>query len=598
MSETWENHIRVSSPFQEGCPPTGPSQQAMQAILEKLRLLCPDLPPGVSPEELTDFEEALGRRLPGALRLLYKDHNGESLGPSIYRLLPLHDAYALSEDVWCFWEQRYDPSGAGANYHFADGSVRSDLETHPSVQAFLQSIIEYPMLTHERPAPPLPEAFALAERMNCSEREIALLKAIAQAPLESAARLLPYLCDDEPAIVIATCEWMALHRVAAAIDTLASLSSAEVRPAARRALEALGAQIVDYEVREPVPAEFQPAISQWGDQTGASVTLLQRNQDSPWEAKCCRYSAVAPMQLPQAARTRPGMYFGSLDGQGTHQLVVEIIANAVDQFLQGHATHICVHHDEWTLQVEDDGHGYPLDSHLGEAYLTHYHNSPTADHHAPHIHLVTQGLGLAPVNAVCSEFQIEARGHRQTYHRGQLVAKETSELTRGTRVRLQLDRDIWPSGFQTGPLRRRLFDFVHLIPGLPITLNHERFHAPRGLLDLAQFDSARFSAKNLHYQGQTDFLTLQFAATGESKRHIHIESWVNGARTEGHGSHVDGALEALQEAGWRPARVLVHVILQHPEYAGPVRGSLRVPKALRQIRELLRRELPPPQSDE
>lgn len=446
--------------------------------------------------------------------------------------------------------------------------------------------------TNQPEPPPLPEAFAQAESLNCPERKIALLEAIAQAPPESAARMQHYLRDDEPAIVVAACDWMARHHITAAIDTLATIASDEARPAARLALKALGAKIVDYEVQHPIPEEFQPTISQWlDDQTGAFVTLLQRDPSSAWEFVTCRPQTPTAPQLPQAARTRPGMYFGSLNGHGTHQLAVEIIANAVNQFLQGHATHIRVQHDEWTLRVEDDGQGYPLDTDLGQQYLTQYHNSATADHHAPHVHLVTLGVGLAPVNAVCSEFTIEAGGHRQTYHGGQLASQEPSDRTQGTRVSLQLDRDIWPSGFQSGPLRRRLFDFAHLIPGLTITLNHERFHAPRGLLDLAEFHTDQVSEQRLHYQRQTDFLTLQIAATGHSKRQIQIESWVNGARTEEHGSHVDGALEALQESGWRPARVLIHVIMQRPEYGGPFRRQLRVPKALRQVRELLRGQL-------
>lgn len=68
---------------------------------------------------------------------------------------------------------------------------------------------------------------------------------------------------------------------------------------------------------------------------------------------------------------------------------------------------------------------------------------------------------------------------------------------------------------------------------------------------------------------------------------MEIQSWVNGACTEEHGSHVDGTLEAFREAGWRPARVLVHVIMLEPKFSGPTRRKLRSPRALRQVRALL-----------
>ena len=68
----------------------------MRPLLEKLRKIYPQLPAGASHEALRKFEKTLGRRLPGALRSLYQHHNGEPVGAPLYRLLPLHDAYAVS----------------------------------------------------------------------------------------------------------------------------------------------------------------------------------------------------------------------------------------------------------------------------------------------------------------------------------------------------------------------------------------------------------------------------------------------------------------------------------------------------------------------
>mgnify|MGYP003602051726 FL=1 len=299
--------------------------------------------------------------------------------------------------------------------------------------------------------------------------------------------------------------------------------------------------------------------------------------------------------MPESVRQRPGMFFGRMDGWGCHHLAVELIANSVDQFLAGHASQVNVKHDEWNLVVEDDGEGYPLDSELGERFLTSFHDSATSDGHAPHIHLVTRGVGLAPVNAVCLNYTVESiragRGYRLACQRGRLESHEEAELDfeRGTRVRLTLDREIWEKGFEAGPLRRQLFDFVHLVPGLKVRLNDEKFYAPRGLLDLAEFVPESIGERRYGFSGQSSFLILQLAAAGESQGRIQIESWVNGAITEKHGSHVEGALEALEEIGWRPARLMVHVIMCEPRYAGPVKKRLEVTKALREVRALLSR---------
>ncbi|MBT9582260.1 hypothetical protein IV102_02855 [bacterium] len=574
----------------------------MRSLLEKLRRLYPALPVGASAEDLRRLEEILERRLPGALRGLYQDHNGEPHGLPVYRLLPLHDAYPISESVWCFWENRYDPTGEGADYRFADGTVVCDDRTFPSVQAFLEDLIDSTTsMVVEKEAPPLPEVFARAEKLDGLERRAALIGGLSETTAEFAPRLLSYLQDDDEVVVVATCEWIAVQRITQAIWNLAQVATgggSPARQAARRTLETLGGEIFEYKVQMPVRPDLEKLVNDWfGDKAEGAITVLKRSPNAEWEAISAQYVQAAGPSLPLSARERPGMYFGSTNGSGAQYAALEIIANSVDQVLQGLAHHVRVRLDEWSLEVEDDGEGYPLDSELGELYLTQFHNSPTVDQHAPHVHLVTQGVGLAPVNAVCSDYQVQSvrggQGYQASFRCGELVGKErvTLDFTRGTRVRLSLDRSIWQCGFQVGPLRRQLFDFVHLIPGLVLTLNDERFHAPRGLLDLAEFATDWTGDRSFGFRGQTDFLMLQVAAKGECSRRMHIESWVNGARTEEHGSHVGGALEAFQEIGWRPARLLVHVIMREPRYAGPVRRRLQVPKALRQVRELLRREL-------
>lgn len=569
---------------------------SLESLLEKIRQLVPNLPAGATNEQLADFETSLGSRLPGALRSLYLDHNGETPGPLFYRFLPLHDVYRRSDGVWCFWESRLIPEDDGADYHFADGSVHCEGQSFAGIEEFLLYLLDQPRLLLPEKLPRLPDAFEAAERLDEKPRREAVQDALNQAAPELAPALLQYLNDDDQMIVIATCEWMSRNQVSSSVRSLAytvrDARNPETRAVALRCLESLGGQLLEYEVKLPVPDEFSQILATTNP--GDLYTLLKRGPGAAWEWILCRPVGPVAREFPDSVRQRPGLYFGRTDGQGALQVALELVANAVDQTLLGHATQVRVRHHEWSLIVEDDGSGYPLESERGERHLTQFHDSPTGDDHAPHIHLVTRGVGLAPVNAASSTYQVEAvrdgQGYRLKFERGELISREKAELDfpKGTRVTLTLDPEIWQEGFQPGPIRRRLFDFVHLIPGLTIELNHERFHAPRGLLDLACFDTGWQGDRSLSYHGQTDFLTLHMAAIGESDRRMHIESWVNGARTEEHGSHVDGALEALQEAGWRPARLLVHVILREPKYAGPVRRRLMVPKALRQVRELLR----------
>src|SRR3954463_5677459 len=64
-------------------------------------------------------------------------------------------------------------------------------------------------------------------------------------------------------------------------------------------------------------------------------------------------------------RKRPGMYIGGVDSRGYHHLLWEIVDNAVDEVINGHASTIRVtlSADARAVTVEDDGRGIPVDIH-------------------------------------------------------------------------------------------------------------------------------------------------------------------------------------------------------------------------------------------
>jgi len=182
-------------------------------------------------------------------------------------------------------------------------------------------------------------------------------------------------------------------------------------------------------------------------------------------------SAIEVLEGLEPVRRRPGMYIGGTDEKALHHLFAEVIDNAMDEAVAGHATFIEVELEEsGFLSVTDNGRGIPVDPHPKfpkksalEVIMTTLHAGGKFDSKVYETSGGLHGVGVSVVNALSELLEVEvARGqtlYRQVFERGTPKSKlETVGRVpnrRGTKVRFKPDPQIF--GAEAHFVPRRLF---------------------------------------------------------------------------------------------------------------------------------------------
>jgi topoisomerase-4 subunit B len=183
------------------------------------------------------------------------------------------------------------------------------------------------------------------------------------------------------------------------------------------------------------------------------------------------YSAkdIEVLEGLEAVRKRPGMYIGGTDITAYHHLVGEVLDNAMDEAVAGHATEIVIHLlDSKTLMIADNGRGIPVDKHPKypdksalEVILTMLHSGGKFSNKAYATSGGLHGVGISVVNALSSALTVEVlrdgKLYNQEYSRGHAITKITSKPSTskgtGTKITFHPDEEIFGEKAHFNPER-------------------------------------------------------------------------------------------------------------------------------------------------
>jgi topoisomerase-4 subunit B len=343
----------------------------------------------------------------------------------------------------------------------------------------------------------------------------------------------------------------------------------------------------------------------------------------------------------EPVRRRPGMYIGGTDVSALHHLAAEILDNAMDEAVAGHATRIELELKPGNvLAVRDNGRGIPVDPHPKfknksalEVIMTTLHAGGKFDGKAYETSGGLHGVGASVVNALSEWMEVEVARDRHAwkmrFERGHAIGK-LKDLgavnRRGTIVSFKPDAKIFGDAhFLPARLHRMAKSKAYLFRGVEIrwicdpslikdeTPAEDTLKFPGGLLDFLRSEIGKaqtvtprdFSGRTENKDGRG---AVEWAVAWAPARDAFARSYCNTIPTPQGGTHEQGLRNALTKAlrahGERAnnrktslitaddvmdaACAVLSVFIREPEFQGQTKDKLSSPDAQRLVENVVR----------
>ncbi len=364
--------------------------------------------------------------------------------------------------------------------------------------------------------------------------------------------------------------------------------------------------------------------------------------------KGAEYSAkdIEVLEGLEPVRRRPGMYIGGTDDRALHHLVAEVLDNAMDEAVAGHASWIELELAvDGICTVRDNGRGIPIDPHPKfpdksalEVILTTLHSGGKFGGDAYKVSGGLHGVGISVVNALSDKLVVEVARERTLYTQsfsrglalGPLEKVGAVQNRRGTTVMFHPDPQIFGerAHLRPGPLYRLARSKAYLFRGVqirwkcdPLLLKEgdefpaeETLHFPGGLTDflravlkdrpLITRDEFQGIAPLADDMGQVEWAV----AWPDDDEDGFVNTYCNTVPTPEGGTHEAGFRNALTR-GLRAygdmannkkaaqitaedvmvgACIMVSLFMRDPQFQGQTKEKLASPEATRLVENAIK----------
>jgi topoisomerase-4 subunit B len=359
------------------------------------------------------------------------------------------------------------------------------------------------------------------------------------------------------------------------------------------------------------------------------------------------YSAkdIEVLEGLEPVRRRPGMYVGGTDERALHHLFAEVLDNAMDEAVAGHAKVIEVNFDaDGAITVHDDGRGIPVDPHPRdpktsalEVIMTTLHSGGKFSGKSYETSGGLHGVGVSVVNALSERLEAtvwrDGFEWRQSFARGKPMGplqKGEPSKKHGTAIRFQHDPAIFGPdiGFKPARLYRMARSKAYLFRGVDIrwscaperagdTPEKAVFRFPNGLADflaerLGDLETVTPEPFTGRIERKDEAGAVEWAIAwspaGFGEADSFIQSYCNTVPTPEGGTHEAGLRAALTRglkayaelAGEKRAGLitaedviggagaLISVFIREPEFQGQTKERLSSAEAQRLVETALR----------